>query len=78
MGLLEIVIEIDLQHLKHNANVTVMGKALVGTNKVELLGRDVAQLGQHVDLHLPLLRVGWYVLEDLQRDHLVRVSPPGL
>ena len=52
---LQIVIEIDLQALKHNADVTMMSETLIRTHKVELLTIHLTESGQYIHLHLPLL-----------------------
>ena len=53
----EIVIEVDLKTLKHDADVALMGKALIRMHKVELFRVDFAERSQNIHLHLPLFGI---------------------
>lgn len=75
--LLEIVIEVDLQQFKHNADVAMMGKTLVCSHKVELLSIHFAQCCQDIHLDLPLLAIRGEILQDLHGHYFIGVLLPA-
>lgn len=76
--LLQVIIEVDLKKLKHDADMSLMGETLVRADKVELFRRDLAETCQDVYLHLALLRIGWDALQDLQSHNFLCVFLPAL
>jgi len=69
--LLEEVIQVLLQHLKHQAGVVLMSEALIGTNKVELISILLTESRENGDFNLALSGIAGVVLQDLDGDDLV-------
>ena len=76
--LLEEVVQILLEHLEHETCVVLVLEALVGANKVELVGILLAEPRQDRHLDLALARVRWVILENLDRYDLIRALLPAL
>ena len=73
---LEEVVQVLLEHLKHKTGVVLVSEALVGPDEVELVGILLAQSGEDADLDLALPGVGRVVLQDLDGHDLVGALLP--
>ncbi len=54
----KVVIEIDLETLKDDADVAMVSEALVSMHKVKLLAIHLAESSQYIHLHLTLFGIG--------------------
>lgn len=75
--LLEEVVQVLLEHFKHQACVVLVLKALKGPNEIELVGVLLAEAWQDGDFNLTLAGVGWMVLEDFDGDDVARAFLPA-
>lgn len=72
------VVKILFKHLKHQARMVLVLKALVRSYKVELIGIFLAKPRQYADLDLSLSGIRWMVFEDLDGDDLIGTLFPTL
>ena len=78
LGLLQEVVEVLLEHLEHQTCVVLVLEALVRAHKVELVGVLMAEPGEDRHLDGALASVRRVILEDLDRDDVVRAFLPAL
>lgn len=76
--LLEEIVQVLFEHLKDQACVILVLKALERSHKVELVGILLTQSRQDRDFDLPLTRVRRMVLEDLDGDDVAGAFLPAL
>lgn len=76
--LLQEVVQVLLEHLKHQACVVLVLKALEGPHKVEFVSIFLAEAWQDGDLNLTLTRVGWMILENFDGDDVAGALFPAL
>ena len=75
--LLKEVIQVLLEHLKHQAGVVLVVEALVSAHEIELVGIFLREPGQYSNLNLALSRVRRVVLQDLDGNDLVGALLPA-
>jgi len=75
--LLQVVVEVLLEHLKHKACVIVVPEVLVCPDEVELMGILMTQAHENAHLDLPLTNIRRVILQDLDRYILVGILFPA-
>lgn len=76
--MLEEVVQVLLEHLKHETRVVLVLEALERPDKVELVRILLTEPGQNRHLDLSLARVRRMVLQDLNGHNLARALLPAL
>lgn len=76
--MLEEVVQVLLEHLKHETRVVLVLEALERPDKVELVRILLTEPGQNRHLDLSLARVRRMVLQDLDGHYLARALLPAL
>ena len=76
--LLQEIVQILLEHLKHQARVILVLKYLVGAHQIVLVGVFLSESRQNAHLDLALARIRRMILENLYSHNLVGALIPAL
>ena len=76
--LLQEIVQILLEHFKHQASVILVLEALKGPHKVEFVSIFLTEAWKDWNFNLTLTSVGWMVLEDLYGDNIAGAFLPAL